>query len=201
VRKQAEWRMDPARAGLSCCVGDIGTHGENLLEYITGLRIQSLCADFSSFEKGRRLEDDANILLRMENGGKGILTCSQIACGEENNLNIRVYGSKAGLEWHQQEPNKLIHKPHGKPWENLMRGQGYLGDEAKAATRVPSGHPEGYLEAFGYIYKLAIADIRRAQAGEALQGGYPTAHDGLRGMRFLVKAVESAKHGAVWVDL
>lgn len=200
-QKQAEWRADPARAGLSCCVGDIGTHGENLLEFVTGLRIESLCADFTSFVKGRTLEDDASMLLRLENGAKGTLVCSQIACGEENNLNIRVYGTKAGLEWHQQEPNTLLLKPQGKPWERLRTGNGYMGEEAKAAARVPPGHPEGYLEAFAYIYKLAIADIRRAKSGATLQGGYPDVRDGLRGMRFLTAAVASAREGAQWVTV
>lgn len=200
-QKQAAWRTDPKRAGISCCVGDIGTHGENLLEYITGLRITSLCADFTSFVPGRLLEDDANILIRLQNGGKGTLVCSQIACGEENNLNIRIYGSKAGLEWHQQEPNTLIYKAKGQAWQKLRTGTGVMGEAAKAATRTPPGHPEGYLEAFANIYRAAIADIRRVKSGAASQGGYPNVKDGLRGLQFLVKTVESAKKGAQWVDL
>ncbi len=200
-QKQAAWRTDPSKAGISGCVGDIGTHAENLLEYITGIRIKSVCADFTTFIPGRQLEDDANILLRLENGGKGTLVCSQIACGEENNLRIRIYGSKAGLEWHQQDPNTLIHKPEGKPWEYFRTGLGYMSDDAKAMTRIPPGHPEGYLEAFGNIYKLAIADVRRAKGGQKLEGGYPTVRDGLRGLQFLVKTVESSQKGAVWVDL
>ncbi|MGK3984535.1 Gfo/Idh/MocA family oxidoreductase [Sorangium sp. So ce136] len=199
--KQAMWRTDPAKAGLSSCVGDIGTHGENLLEFITGLKIKSLCADFTSFVEGRQLEDDANILLRLENGGKGTLVCSQIACGEENNLNIRVYGSKGGLEWHQQEPNTLIFKPAGRPWERMRVGLDYMSDEAKLSTRTPSGHPEGYLEAFANIYRRAISDIRRVKGGLPMEGGYPSVHDGLRGVRFVAKTVESARAGAVWVDL
>ena len=200
-QKQAAWRTDPTKAGISNCVGDIGTHAENLLEYITDVKIKSLCADFTTFVAGRKLEDDANILLRLENGGKGTLVCSQIACGEENNLNIRVYGSKGGLEWHQQEPNTLIFKPAGKPWEKMRTGLGYMSPEAGAATRIPPGHPEGYLEAFANIYRGAIADIRHAKAGEPLVGGYPTVRDGLRGIHFLVKTVESAKKGAAWVEL
>lgn len=199
--KQAEWRTDPARAGVSCCVGDIGTHGENLLEHITGLKIKSLCADLTSFAPGRPLDDDANMLLRLEQGAKGYLTCSQIACGEENNLNIRVYGTKAAVEWHQQNPNYLIIKPKGKAWETWGRGGGYMGDAAKAITRTPHGHPEGYLEAFATLYKLIIKDLRRVKSGQAAQGGYPTAADGLRGMKFVVKAVESSHKGAVWVDI
>ncbi len=200
-QKQAAWRTDPKRAGISCCVGDIGTHGENLLEFITGERIQSVCADFTSFVAGRQLEDDANILLRLEKGGKGVLACSQVACGEENSLSIRIYGSKAGLEWRQQEPNTLYVKPAGKPWQILRTGRPGMGDAAAAATRLPAGHPEGYLEAFANIYKLAAADIRRVKNGEPTQGGYPTVYDGVRGMQFVVKAVESAKNGAVWVDI
>lgn len=198
--KQAEWRTDPARSGIAGCVGDIGTHGENLLEYITGLKIAAVCADLTTFVEGRLLDDDANILLRLENGGKGILTCSQIAAGEENALSIRVYGSKAGLEWHQMEPNTLIYKQPGQPGQLLRTGQGYMGDESKGVTRIPAGHPEGYLEAFANLYKLAIADIRRVELGEAAQGGYPSIYDGLRGMRFITRVVESAHKGAVWVD-
>jgi predicted dehydrogenase len=200
-QKQAEWRTDPKRAGLSCCVGDIGTHGENLLEFSTGLHITSLCADFTTFVPGRLLEDDANILIRLNNGGKGTLVCSQIACGEENNLNILIYGSKAGLEWHQQEPNTLIYKPQGQAWQYMRTSTGVMGEAAKAMTRTPPGHPEGYLEAFANIYRLAIADIRRLKSGQALQGGYPTVKDGLRGIEFVVKTVESAKKGAQWVSL
>ncbi len=199
--KQAEWRTDPARSGIAGSLGDIGTHGENLLEFITGLRISSLCADLSIFIEGRRLDDDANILLRLENGGKGILTCSQIAAGEENGLTIRVYGSKAGLEWHQQEPNTLLFKPHGQPQQILRTAQSYMSAEAQAATRTPAGHPEGFYEAFANIYRLAIADIRRVESGQPAQGGYPTIYDGLRGMQFIISAVESSRRGAVWVEM
>lgn len=199
--KQAEWRTDPARAGASCCVGDIGTHGENLLEHITGLKIESLCADLTSFEPGRKLDDDASMLLRLQKGAKGYLTCSQIACGEENNLNIRVYGTKSAIEWHQQNPNYLIIKPKGKAWETWGRGAVYMGDSAKQATRTPHGHPEGYLEAFATLYKTVCEDIRRVKSGQASQGGYPTVQDGLRGIEFVIKAVESSKKGSVWVDM
>jgi predicted dehydrogenase len=199
--KQAEWRTDPARSGIAGAVGDIGTHAENLLEFITGLKVASLCADLTTFVKGRRLDDDANMLLRLENGGKGVLTCSQVAAGEENNLNIRIYGSKGGLEWHQMEPNTLFFKQPGQPTQILRTGQPYLSDAAKASARIPAGHPEGYLEAFANIYKMAIADIRRVKMGEQPQGGYPTVYDGLRGLQFIVKAVESSQKGCVWVDL
>ncbi len=199
--KQAAWRTDPTKSGLAGCVGDIGTHGENLLEYITGLKIASLCADLTTFIKGRQLDDDANLLLRLENGGKGILTCSQIATGEENALSIRIYGSKAGLEWHQMEPNTLLFKQPGQPRQILRTGLPYMSDEAKAATRLPAGHPEGFYEAFANVYTAAIADIRRAESGELPLGGYPTVYDGLRGMLFVTRAVESSQKGGVWVQM
>jgi predicted dehydrogenase len=199
--KQAAWRTNPAQAGISSCVGDIGTHAENLLEFITGLKIRSLCADLTTFVQGRALEDDANILLRLENGGKGVLTCSQVAVGEENALNIRIYGSKAGLEWHQMEPNTLIFKSPNQPRQILRTGQPYMSEEAKQVTRLPAGHPEGFYEAFANIYKLAIEDIRRVQAGQKPVGGYPNVYDGLRGMKFVNKAVESSKKGSIWVDM
>src|SRR4029077_6402641 len=130
----------------------IGTHCANLLEFVTGRAIESLWADLSTFVPGRRLDDDARILLRLEGGAKGTLICSQVACGEENRLSIRVYGSRASLEWHQEEPNTLIHKPAGTPWGRMRAGHAYLSPSAQALTRMPAGHPEGYLEAFANIY-------------------------------------------------
>jgi predicted dehydrogenase len=199
--KQAAWRTDPARAGLGGCVGDIGTHAANLLEFVTDLRIEALCADLSSFVGGRRLDDDANILLRLRGGAKGTLVCSQVACGEENRLSIRVYGAQAGLEWQQQEPNTLIHKPAGKPWALLRTGQGYLGEAARAAARLPGGHPEGYLEAFANIYRAFIGDVRRVALGEPPVRDYPSVRDGLRGLQFVARAVASSAAGSVWMDL
>jgi predicted dehydrogenase len=199
--RQAQWRTDPARAGMGGSLGDIGTHAENLLVAITGLRISSLCADLSTFIQGRRLDDDANILLRLTNGGKGILTCSQIAAGEENALTIRLYGSRAGLLWCQQEPNTLWFKPHGQAQQVLRTATGSMSQEAQAATRLPAGHPEGFYEAFANIYGLACADIRRVEAGQPACGGYPTVYDGLRGMQFVSGALESSRQGAVWVTL
>ncbi len=196
--KQAGWRTDPKRAGISCCVGDIGTHAANLLEFITGKPIESVCADLSTFVPGRELDDDANILLRLEGGGKGTLVCSQIACGEENNLAIRIYGSKGGLEWAQQEPNTLIYKPAGSPRQILRTAHGYLSDASRAVTRTPTGHPEGYLEAFATIYRLFLADIRRRLEGLPPLRDYPSARDGLRGMRFISAAVNSSARGAQW---
>ena len=199
--KQALWRTDPAKSGMAGSVGDIGTHAENLLEFITGLKIAAVCADLTAFIEGRQLDDDANMLLRLENGAKGVLTCSQIAAGEENALSIRVYGDKAGLEWHQMEPNTLLFKQPGQPLQVLRTGLPYMSEEARAATRLPAGHPEGFLEAFANVYRLAIADIRRVEAGESPVGGYPTVYDGLRGMQFITKVVESSQKGASWIDL
>jgi predicted dehydrogenase len=199
--KQAAWRTDPARSGPSGCLGDIGTHAHNLLEFITGQHIQALCADLSSFVPGRRLEDDANLLLRLTGGAKGTMVCSQIACGEENNLAIRIYGTKAGLEWHQQLPDTLLHKPAGEPWRRLRAAHSYLDPGARAATRTPAGHPEGYLEAFANIYRAFIADILQVRAGHAPLGGYPTALDGVRGLRFVSAALESARRGSHWVQI
>jgi predicted dehydrogenase len=199
--KQAEWRTDPKRAGISCCVGDIGTHAHNLLEFISGQQIQSVCAELTSFVDGRRLDDDASMLIRLASGARGTLVCSQIACGEENNLTIRLYGTQAGLEWRQQEPNTLIVKPAGKPWEHWRAGTAYVGTAAVAATRTPAGHPEGYLESFANLYRDFIAEVRHANAGESPRGEFPGVDDGLRGIRFVQATVESSRKGAVWVDL
>jgi len=201
-QKQAAWRTDPARAGKSCCVGDIGTHAAQLLEFISGQRIQAVCAELSTFVAGRALDDDANMLLRLDGGARGTLVCSQVACGEENALAIRLYGSKGGLEWRQQEPNTLIFKPPGAaPWQILRTGRGETGMAAAAATRLPSGHPEGYLEAFAVLYRNFIADVRRKLAGVPTLGDYPTAEDGVRGLRFIDAAVASSASGAVWTPV
>jgi predicted dehydrogenase len=197
--KQAEWRTDPNKAGVSGCVGDIGSHAENLLHFVTGERITALCADLTTFVPGRQLDDDANMLIRLEGGGKGTLVCSQVACGEENNLTIRIYGGKGGLEWRHQEPNSLIYKPSGQPWQTLRAGGGYLSEAAQAAARIPAGHPEGYLEAFAVIYREFIADVRRVLLGETPCRNYPTVLDGLRGLRFIAKAVESSQGGGKWL--
>lgn len=199
--KQAAWRTDPGRAGVGGCVGDIGSHAEHLLQFVTGERITALCADLSSFVPGRVLDDDANMLIRLEGGAKGTLVCSQVASGEENNLSIRVYGEKAGLEWRQQEPNSLIYKPSDQPWQTLRAGSAYLSAPAQAASRIPAGHPEGYLEAFAVIYREFIADVRRVRLGETPRRDYATVHDGLRGLRFVATAVESSRRGGTWLTL
>ena len=199
--KQAAWRTDPARSGLGGCVGDIGTHAQNLLEFVTDRAVEALCADLTAFVAGRRLDDDANILLRLRGGAKGTLVCSQVACGEDNRLSLRVYGTRAGLEWHQQDPNILLYKPAGRPWERLVTGQSYLAPEARAAARVPAGHPEGYLEAFAIVYRDFIADVRRVAAGQAPLQDYPGVADGLRGLRFVAQAVASSRAGSIWLGL
>jgi predicted dehydrogenase len=200
-QKQAAWRTDPKRSGAAGCIGDIGTHAENLARYITGLPIESLCADLSTFVKGRALDDDGNILVRFKGGAKGIIHASQISVGEENNLNIRVYGTKAGLEWRQEHPNQLLVKYPDKPTEVWGRGNGYVGKAAASFTRIPAGHPEGYLEAFGNIYKEAFRAIRAEVAGEPIPKDldFPTIEDGVEGMAFIETVVKSSKAGAKWV--
>jgi predicted dehydrogenase len=198
-QKQAAWRSDPQKAGASCCLGDIGTHAENLGRYITGLEIESLCAEFTSFIPGRKLEDDANLLIRYQGGAKGVLHCSQVSCGEENNLNIRVYGTKGSLAWQQEHPNELKFVAKNEPAKILRRGNGYVSDAAKKFTRLPFGHPEAFIEAFANIYLEAVAAIRANLAGK--RGGtfdFPTVDDGVYGMAFLETAVKSASSNAKW---
>ena len=203
-QKQASWRTDPKRSGAAGCVGDIGTHAENLAEYITGLKISELAADLTSFVEGRLLDDDANILLRFEGGAKGVLHCSQISVGEENNLNIRVYGEKGGLEWHQKEPNTLLVKWPDKPMEVYRAANGYLGKAAAAASRTPPAHPEGYLEAFANIYRNFASHIRSRLDGtqpDPLVLDYPKIEDGIRGMAFIETVVASSQRNAAWTKL
>jgi predicted dehydrogenase len=201
-QKQAAWRTDPKRSGAAGCIGDIGTHAENLARYITGLPIAELCADLTAFVKGRALDDDGNILVRFQGGAKGVLHASQISVGEENNLNIRVYGEKAGLEWKQEHPNQLLVKYSDRPTEIWGRGNGYLtSDAAKAAARTPAGHPEGYLEAFGNLYREIFRAVRAEVSGKKLPKDldFPTIDDGVEGMAFIETVVKSAKLGAKWV--
>jgi predicted dehydrogenase len=203
-QKQAGWRTDPKRSGAAGCVGDIGTHAENLAEYMTGLKISELAADLTAFVEGRLLDDDANILLRFEGGAKGVLHCSQIAVGEENNLNIRVWGEKGGLEWHQKEPNTMIVKWLEEPMQIFRTANGYLCDAAKAAGRTPPAHPEGYLEAFANVYKNFANHIRARIDGkeaDAITLDYPKIEDGIRGMAFIEAVVQSSKDNAAWTKL
>ncbi|MEY2616230.1 MAG: hypothetical protein QOH78_2003 [Verrucomicrobiota bacterium] len=202
-QKQAAWRTNPEQAGASSCVGDIGTHAENLTRYITGLEIEEVCADFTAFVKGRLLEDDANMLVRFKGGAKGVLYASQISVGEENSLSIRVYGTKASLEWHQEDPNDLIVKYADAPRRILRRGNGYLSDTAKRFTRIPAGHPEGFLEGFANIYLEAARAIDAEMNGQPIPADcdFPTVKDGVEGMLFVATAVRSAKGGAVWTKM
>jgi len=205
-QKQAAWRTDPKRSGAAGCIGDIGTHAENLAEYITGLQISELAADLTAFVKGRKLDDDGNVLLRFKGGAKGVLHSSQISVGEENNLNIRVYGEKGGLEWHQREPNTLLLKWLDQPMQVYRTANGYLGKAALAAGRTPPSHPEGYLEAFANIYKNFAFAIRArlekkklAKDDPALD--FPKIEDGVRGMAFIEAVVASSKKNAAWTKL
>ena len=205
-QKQAAWRTDPKRSGAGGCVGDIGTHAENLAEYITGLQIEELAADITSFVKGRKLDDDANVLLRFKGGAKGVLHSSQISVGEENNLNIRVYGELGGLEWHQREPNSLLLKWLDQPVQIYRTAHGYLGSAAKAAGRTPPAHPEGYLEAFANIYKNFAQAIRarlekKKVAKDDAANDFPKIHDGVRGMAFIEAVVKSSKANSAWTKL
>ncbi|MEY3774894.1 MAG: hypothetical protein RLZZ129_1674 [Verrucomicrobiota bacterium] len=200
-QKQASWRTDPKRSGAAGCMGDIGTHAENLARYITGLEIDSLCADLTTFVKGRKLDDDGNVLLRFKGGAKGVLHSSQICIGDENMLNIRIYGTKAGLEWRQEFPNELVVKYGDKPREIWRRGNGYIFEGGKKFTRIPFGHPEGYLEAFANIYLEAFRAIEAELKGKPLPKDldYPGIEDGVYGMAFIETVVKSSKLGAKWV--
>ncbi len=200
-QKQAGWRTDPKRSGAAGCIGDIGTHAENLTRYITGLHIESLCADLTTFVKGRALDDDGNILVRFKGGAKGIIHSSQICVGDENNLNIRVYGTKAAIEWHQEHPNQLIVKFPDQPRQIWGRGHGYVGAAASRFARIPAGHPEGYLEAFGNIYREAFRAIEAEVNGKPIPKDvdFPTIADGVEGMVFIETTVKSSRQGAKWV--
>jgi predicted dehydrogenase len=198
------WLSDPKKSGSGGVIGDIGTHAENLLEYVTGQRIVELAADATSYGQGRQMPDDVNVLVRLEGGAKGVLHASQISVGEENNLNIRVYGEKGGLEWHQREPNTLQVKHLDRPIELFRTGQGYLGAAAKRATRTPPAHPEGYLEAFANIYRnfgehvLAVAEKSQP---DPLALDYPGIDDAVRGMAFIEAVVKSSAANAAWTKL
>ena len=201
--KQAVWRTDPSKAGVSSCIGDIGSHAENLARYITGLEMEEICADLTTFVPGRKLEDDGNILVHYKGGARGILYASQVSVGEENNLRIRVYGTEASLEWHQENPNYLQVRYNDKPEQVYKRGNGYLEPEARAFVRIPPGHPEAFIEAFANIYRSAIRTISAKLAGEKpteIDLDFPTVQDGAIGVYFIHKAVESGKKRC-WVNV
>jgi len=203
-QKQAVWRVDPQQSGMVGTMGDVGSHAENLLNFITGEEITELCADFSTFLPDRQLDEDANVLVRLKGGGKGVISVSQVATGEENNLRIKIYAANGAVLWEQENPNYLQIYRYGQPRQILTRAQGYLAPAAAAATRIPTGHPEGYLEAFANIYVGVVAAIRRYLDGQPLPSAeydFPTVYDGLRGMRFMTRAAASAKNGSVWVKM
>lgn len=200
--KQAAWRVDPKRSGIGGALGDIGTHAENLVEYITGLKIDELAADLGRFGEGRILDDDGNVLLRMENGAKGTMSFSQIALGEENGLAIRVYGDKGSIEWHQENSNQLIVRSLDQPKKTYTPNGNDLYPEALTASRIPAGHPEGYLEAFANIYKNFATHLLAVLDGQKIdKPDYPTAKDGIRGMQFIYASVKSDKNNAAWTKL
>lgn len=201
--KQAVWRTDPARSGPGGCLGDIGTHAYHLAGFVTGLSAVELAADLNTFVEGRRLDDNVHVLLRYENGAKGMLWASQVACGHENGLRLRVYGSKGALGWSQEDPNRLDIARHGQPIQRLTRGGPGAGEAARHATRIPGGHPEGYLEAFAQLYKEAAQLIRLANEGRALDAAtvlVPTVEDGARGVKFIEAALESHRANGRWVS-
>ena len=203
-QKQAAWRTDPKRSGIAGAMGDIGTHAENLAEYVTGLKINELCADITAIVEGRALDDDGNVLLRFSNGARGVLHASQIAAGEENNLNIRVYGEKGGLEWRQMEPNTLIAKWLDRPVQIFRTGGPQTCPESLAHARIPAGHPEGYLEAFANIYRNFARTIAARLEGRAADPTYldfPTVSDGVRGMVFIEKVIASGRSNVKWVKV
>jgi predicted dehydrogenase len=202
--KQASWRTDPSRSGAGGAIGDIGTHAANLAEYITKSNITEINALLNSVVKGRKLDDDSSMLVKFENGASGVLLATQVAAGDENNLNIRVYGEKGGLEWRQEEPNTLIVKWLDKPREIVRAGWGYLSDAARKNTRTPSGHPEGYLEAFANIYMAFAKGVRDYKPGKKIDPAkydFPDVEDGLRGMVFVDTVIKSANSNKKWTKV
>jgi len=202
--KQAEWRTDPARSGAGGSIGDIGTHAHNLACFVSGLKVESIAADLHSFGAGRTLDDNAHMMLRFAGGARGMLWSSQVAPGNENALKLRVYGSKGGLEWSQEDPNYLWFTPHGEPKRLLTRGGAGANNAAAAVSRIPGGHPEGYLEGFATIYNEAADAIRAVQGGadrKAAMGVLPGIEAGMDGMAFINACVTSSTKDAAWVTL
>ena len=202
ANKQADWRTDPARSGIAGAIGDIGSHAENLAATVTGLEIESLCADLTSFVPGRRLDDDGNLLLRFTNGARGVLIASQIEVGNENDIRLRVFGERGMLDWRQEDPNHLIHAPLDAPRMILTRNAPWLSDAAKRACRLPAGHPEAFIEAFANLYVGVATDIHARIAdgvpASPAEADYPRIADGARGVRFIEKTVASAASAEKW---
>jgi predicted dehydrogenase len=203
-QKQAGWRTDPARSGPGGSLGDIGTHAHNLACFVTGMPVQEVAAEVTTFVPGRRLDDNAQMLLRFPTGVKGMLWASQVAAGNENNLRLRVYGEKAGLEWQQENPNELIFAPLGQPRRIMKRGGPGAGASSLRAIRIPAGHPEGYLEAFAQLYKDLAEQITAKQEGRSPDPQsllVPGIAEGLEGMRFIAAVLESSRKGSAWTPL
>ena len=201
-QKQAGWRTDPARSGLGGCIGDIGTHAFNLAGFVSNLKLHSLCADLDTFVEGRQLDDNAHIMLRFEGGAKGMIWSSQVAPGNENGLRVRIYGSKGGLEWSQEDPHYLWFTPLGEPKRLLTRSGSGATDPANDVSRIPPGHPEGYLEGFANLYTgAAEAIVKRRTGSEADVSLLPSVHDGLVGVAFVTAAVQSSNNGGTWETL
>ncbi|WP_405207389.1 Gfo/Idh/MocA family protein [Aquimarina sp. LLG6339-5] len=202
-QKQAAWRVDPKRSGIGGALGDIGTHAENLIEYISDIKISSIAADLTAFGDGRSLDDDGNILLRFENGAKGIMSFSQIATGEENNLGIKIYGTKGSIEWYQENPNQLIVKWLDQPKHIYTPGGNGTYPESSEYVRIPAGHPEGYLEGFATIYRSFAKELINFKSKKMISQSldFPTVIDGVRGMKFIYAAVESSKNNASWIKI
>jgi predicted dehydrogenase len=202
-QKQADWRTDPARSGAGGSTGDIGTHAFNLANFVTGLTLDTLAADLQAFVPGRRVDDNAHVMMRYHGGARGMLWCSQVASGCENGLRLRVYGTKAGIEWAQEDPNYLWVTPFGKPRYRLTRGGAGTGPEAARMTRVPAGHPEGYLEGFANIYAEAARAITARKAGTDIPDDvvFPGLKEGLEGVAFVDACVRSSARNAAWVTL
>lgn len=200
--RQASWRTDPKQAGAGGCIGDIGVHAFNLVEYVTGQKISAVSAAVSSVVAGRVLDDDCNVLLRLSSGAPGVLHSSQVATGERNKLELRVYGSDGSISWQQEDPNKLVVRWADRPTEIRYAGSGYLGESARRATRLPAGHPEGYIEAFANIYREVAAVLQKRHEGleNAWSDTLCGIDDGVRGMTFIERALESSNR-SVWVEL
>ncbi|WP_099464439.1 Gfo/Idh/MocA family protein [Parabacteroides provencensis] len=202
--KQASWRVDPKRSGKAGCMGDIGTHAFNLAEYITGLKAIEICAELNTFVPGRRLDDDGAAFIHYEGGAAGVLTATQIAAGVENDLTIRIYGEKGGLEWRQEEPNTMILRYPGRPAEMVRTSNLYMSAIAAHNSRVPGGHPEGYLEAFANIYRnfsLALRSLQKGEVPKLEYSDFPSVEEGVRGMQFIETMVAAGSSGEKWVKM
>jgi len=199
LQKRAEiWRLDPERSGISCCLGDIGTHAFQMTEYVTGLKVGKVLADLNYLYDDNRLDVDGTVLFRTKKGVKGVIRASQIATGEENNFTVQIYGDKAGIRWEQENPNYLYYLEEGKPRQVLKPGHIYNSDLSLDAVKLPPGHPEGIFDAMANIYRGVARAIRKEVFDE---GEFPTLSDGLRGMNFIERSVQSHKEGNIWVDL